>query len=70
MDQISTENLNRALEQSQIEIDKQLSEIIAQISRQDRTACPEFSANLIAHGKALIQQGERLRDPSRVTPAQ
>ena len=61
MDAISPENLERELKQSQIEIDKLFADTLAQISRQPSVAWPEFPARLITHGKALIEQGERLK---------
>jgi DUF3102 family protein len=60
MKEISSEYLNADLRQSQMEIDRQLSDIIAQIGRQDHAEWPEFSDRLKAHAAAFQQQGERL----------
>ena len=71
MREISPEILQSELQESQRDLDKQLSAAIAQIQRQaDSTfgeqtwteaSWPEFAARLIAHGKALKVLGERLR---------
>jgi len=61
MNAISPENLERELRQSQIDIDKLFTDTLAQISRQDQAAWPDFPARLRTHGNALIEQGERLR---------
>ena len=58
--QISTANLERGLKHAQIKIDKKLSDTIAQITRQSHATWSDFPARLIALGKALIEQGERL----------
>ena len=58
--EISPANLNRLLKETQIRIDKELSETIAQVGRQDHAEWPEFSERLATHGKELIAQGERL----------
>jgi hypothetical protein len=60
MDAISSENLERGLKQSQIGIDKLFTDTLAQISRQDHAVWAEFPMRLMAHGQALIEQGERL----------
>jgi DUF3102 family protein len=58
--EISPENIRRLLGQSQIEIDKELGETIAQVGRQDHAEWPEFPDRLATHGKALIAQSKRL----------
>jgi hypothetical protein len=67
---ISPENLQRLLRASQRELDEQLASIILQIQRQAEStfggktwaeaSWQEFSQRLITHGKALIEQGERM----------
>ena len=62
MIEISTENLERLLVQSQHEIDKQLGRIIAQIARQDHAAWSEFPARMLTHSERLREQAERLSE--------
>ncbi len=62
MGAISPEKLEPQLEAGQIEIDKQLTDIIAQINRQDHAAWREFPGRLIARGQDFIKQGERLNN--------
>jgi hypothetical protein len=59
--EISPANLHRCLGDAQAGIDAQLRGIIEQISRQKDVAWPEFPDALIAHGRAFIAEGERLR---------
>jgi hypothetical protein len=71
MREVSPESLQSGLRESQRDLDKQLSAVIAQIQRQaDSTfgeqtwteaSWPEFGERLLTHAKQLIAQGERLR---------
>jgi hypothetical protein len=57
---IGPEYLNAELRQSQMEIDKRLSDIIAQIARQDHTEWMEFPERLEAHAANLTRHSHRL----------
>jgi hypothetical protein len=61
MDQISTENLDRELKESQAGIDRQLGLILDQIRRQSNAAWGEFPDRLVTLGEGFIAEGERLR---------
>jgi hypothetical protein len=65
--QITRKALKTAAIEGEIEIDSELTEIdqtlktrIAQIERKSHIAWPGFPERLIAHGKALIEQGKRM----------
>jgi Protein of unknown function (DUF3102) len=65
MKEISSENLERDLEKSQIKIDRDLDHTLDQISRQDHAAWSDFPARLMGHGNDLIREGERLTAPQQ-----
>jgi hypothetical protein len=70
MREVSPENQQRELKDSQRDMDKQLSDMVAQLRRQaestfgDQTwveaSWPEFSERLKSHGEALIKLSECL----------
>jgi Trp operon repressor len=62
MAEISPATLSELLKQSQRNIDKQLSVLVAQISRQSHAQWSEFPARLIAHSDALKKQADRLME--------
>ena len=59
--EISPMSLHRCLQDAQIQIDRQLREVIQQIARQDDAAWSLFPNHLIATGRELMEQGQRLK---------
>jgi hypothetical protein len=59
--EISPGHLRDMLRDAQIQIDGQLREIISQVARQDDAAWSLFPDRLVAAGRKLIEQGERLK---------
>jgi hypothetical protein len=58
--------MRQILRDAQIQIDGQLRDVIAQIARQDSAAWSLFPNRLIAAGRELIEQGQRLKTPPQI----
>ncbi|PYJ33624.1 MAG: hypothetical protein DME88_07910 [Verrucomicrobia bacterium] len=58
--EISPENLDRQLKREQMRIDREFTDRIEQIRRQDHAAWSGFPYRLITLGNELIKEGERL----------
>jgi hypothetical protein len=59
-------HLRQCLRDAQIQIDGQLREIVARIARQDAAAWSLFPDRLVAAGRSLIEQAQRLKSPPQI----